>query len=307
MTAVRHFLKLTDLSLAEHAALYHRAVELKAQRRAGQTHATLAGKTLACIFEKASTRTRLSFEAAMLQLGGAAIVLDTATSQLGRGEPITDTARVTSGYVDAIMFRTFGDDRLAAFAQASRVPVINGLSDGGHPVQLLADLMTVRERLGSLTGRVVAWVGDGASNMARSWIEAAMMFEFELRIAAPSGFRISPKQLLAVRTHVRVIDSPVEAVRGADVINTDVWTSMGQEGETAARQDAFAGYCIDRALLAHAQPRAIVLHCLPAHRGEEIAAEVIDDPHLGAPIFDQAENRMHAQKALLELLLRGRD
>ncbi len=237
----------------------------------------------------------------MIQLGGHAIMLDTANSQLGRGEPIADTARVTSSYVDAIMFRTHGDDRLATFAAASHVPVINGLSDGGHPVQLLADLMTVRERLGALSGRIVAWIGDGASNMARSWIEAAMMFGFELRIAAPSGFRISPAEQLAVREHVHVSGSPVDAVKGADVVNTDVWISMGQESETTARREAFAGYRVDRALLAHAQARAIVLHCLPAHRGEEISAEVMDDPR-GA-IFEQAENRMHAQKALLELLL----
>ena len=299
----RDFLTLTDLTLAEHDRLYARAVELKAERRAGRVHTTLAGKTLACVFEKASTRTRLSFEAAIMQLGGHSIVLDAAGSQLGRGEPVADTARVTSSYVDVIMFRTFGDDRLAAFAAASRVPVINGLSDGGHPVQLLADLMTVRERLGPLTGRVVAWVGDGASNMARSWIEAALLFGFELRIAAPVGFRPLPKEVHAMRAHVHLASSPEEAVTGADVVNTDVWVSMGQEPETAGRHGAFAGYCVDRALLAHAQPGALVLHCLPAHRGEEIAAEVIDDPVLGAAIFEQAENRMHVQKALLELLL----
>jgi ornithine carbamoyltransferase len=305
-TPKRDFLTLTDLTLAEHEALYTRAVQLKADRRGGKVHTTLAGKTLACVFEKASTRTRLSFEAAMAQLGGTAIVLDAANSQIARGEPARDTARVTSSYVDGIMYRTFGDDRLHAFAAASRVPVINGLSDGGHPVQLLADLMTVRERLGSLTGRVVAWVGDGASNMARSWVEAAMLFGFELRIAAPSGFRIPPAEQVAAKARVSWTDSPVDAVRGADVVNTDVWTSMGQEGESAVRQDAFAGYCITRALLAGAANGAIVLHCLPAHRGEEIAADVIDDEALGAPIFDQAENRMHVQKALLEHLLRAR-
>jgi ornithine carbamoyltransferase len=305
-SGVKHFLTLTDLSVAEHDALYARAVQLKAERRAGKTHTTLAGKTLACVFEKASTRTRLSFDAAMAQLGGHAIILDAGSSQIARGEPPRDTARVASSYVDGIMYRTFGDDRLREFADASRVPVINGLSDGGHPVQLLADLMTVRERLGSLAGRVVAWVGDGASNMTRSWIEAAVMFGFELRISAPSGFRIPLAERAAVSKHVHYMDSPVEAVRGADVVNTDVWTSMGQEGETAARRDAFAGYCITRELLAHAQARAIVLHCLPAHRGEEIAADVIDDPQLGAPIFEEAENRLHAQKALLEHLLLAR-
>ena len=298
----KDFLKLTDLSVAEHEALYQRAAQLKAERQAGKVHGTLAGKTLCCVFEKASTRTRLSFEAAMLQLGGQSIVLDSANSQMARGEPITDTARVTSSYVDIIMFRTFGDDRLEAFARASSVPVINGLSDGGHPVQLLADLMTVRERLGSLQGRVVAWIGDGSSNMARSWVEAAELFGFELRIAAPESYRIPAKERRAAK-NVRWLSSPQEAVVGADVVTTDVWTSMGQEKESFARAAAFKGYCVDLPLFEAAAKNAIVLHCLPAHRGEEITAEVIDHPR--SAIFDEAENRMHVQKALLEKLLLG--
>lgn len=299
----KDFLKLMDLDVAQHDALFARAVQLKAERKAGKVHSTLAGKTLACVFEKASTRTRLSFEAAMLQLGGQSIVLDSANSQMARGEPITDTARVTSSYVDIIMFRTFGDDRLEAFAKASSVPVINGLSDGGHPVQLLADLMTVRERHpGPLSARKVAWVGDGSSNMARSWEEAAELFGFELRIAAPEGYRIPPKQRRSVK-NVRWLASPQEAVSGADVVTTDVWTSMGQEKESFARAAAFKGYCLDLALFESAAKDAIALHCLPAHRGEEITAEVIDHPR--SAIFDEAENRMHAQKALLELLLRA--
>jgi ornithine carbamoyltransferase len=244
------------------------------------------------VFEKASTRTRLSFEAGMLQLGGQAIVLDTKGSQLGRGEPIEDTARVTSRYVDAIMFRTFGDDRLRAFANAATVPVINGLSDGAHPVQLLADLMTVRERLGGVRGTTVAWLGDGASNMAASWVEAARLFGFALRIAAPPGYRLP-----GVPSH-----SVQDAVRGADVVSTDVWTSMGQEAESAQRMRDLDGYQLDAAALALAKPGAIVLHCLPAHRGEEITAEVLEGPQ--SAVWDEAENRMHAQKALLELLLR---
>jgi len=299
----RDFLKLTDLSLPEHEALYARAVQLKAERRAGKVHSTLAGKTLCCVFEKASTRTRLSFEAAMVQLGGTAIILDSATSQLGRGEPITDTARVTSSYVDAIMFRTFGDDRLEAFASASRVPVINGLSEGGHPVQLLADLMTVRERHGKLAGLQIAWVGDASSNMAFSWIEAAILFDFQLRIAAPEGYRPPPAMVKAARGRVTVTGSPQEAVRGAQVINTDVWTSMGQEKESAARLQALHGYCVDEALVQLGDASSIVLHCLPAHRGEEITAAVMEGPH--SAIWDEAENRMHAQKALLETLLLG--
>lgn len=297
----RDFLKLADLSLAEHGELYARAVQLKAERKAGRSHDTLKGKTLACVFEKASTRTRLSFEAAMQQLGGYVITLDSNVSQLGRGEPITDTARVTASYVDIIMFRTFGDERLEAFAKASTVPVINGLSDGAHPVQLLADLMTVRERLGSLNGRKVAWVGDGSSNMARSWVEAAGLFGFELRIAAPEGYRPPANEVKAAGGNVQVTASVKEAVSGADVVTTDVWTSMGQEKESAARLKAFQGYCLDLPLFETAASNAIVLHCLPAHRGEEITAEVIDHPR--SAIFEEAENRMHAQKALLEKLL----
>ncbi|MFL5321767.1 MAG: ornithine carbamoyltransferase, partial [Myxococcaceae bacterium] len=240
----RDFLKLSDLSVAEHGELYARAVQLKKERKSGRTHDTLTGKTLACIFEKASTRTRLSFEAAMVQMGGHAITLNSGDSQIARGEPISDTARVTSSYVDVIMFRTFGDDRLNAFAHASTVPVINGLSEGGHPVQLLADLMTVRERLGSLNGRKVAWVGDGSSNMALSWIEAAGLFGFELRIAAPENYRPPSASVKAANGNVHLTGSPDEAVKGADVVTTDVWTSMGQEKESFARAKAFQGYCV---------------------------------------------------------------
>lgn len=295
MTTKRDFLKLSDLSLDEHRWLQSRASALKARRARGIAETTLAGKSLLCLFEKASTRTRLSFEAAMQQLGGNATTLIAAESQIARGEPLSDTARVAGRYFDCIMFRTFGDDRLAEMARHSRVPVINGLSDGGHPVQLLADLMTVRERKGSLEGLTIAWVGDGASNMALSWIEASKLFGFELRIAAPAGYRAAGGAFFT--------GDPAEAVRGADAVNTDVWTSMGQEKETAARKQAFAGYCVDEALLAKAKPGAIVLHCLPAHRGEEITASALEGPQ--SAVWDQAENRMHAQKALLELLMLG--
>jgi ornithine carbamoyltransferase len=243
------------------------------------------------LFEKASTRTRISFEAAIGQLGGHAITLPMAESQLPRGETLEDTARVASRYVDVIMFRTHGDDRLQALARAATVPVINGLSDGGHPVQVLADLFTVQEKLGSIEGKTIAFVGDGASNMALSFLEAAPIFGFILRLAAPEGYRPPGARVVA----------PSEAVQGADVVVTDVWISMGQEKEAAARRKAFLGYCVDEKLLARADRQAIVLHCLPAHRGEEISAGVLDGPQ--SAVLDEAENRLHVQKALLEKLI----
>ena len=291
----RDFLKLSDFTPEEHAALFRRARELKEARRRGEVVSTLAGRTLLLLFEKHSTRTRLSFEAAIGQLGGTAITLPMQDSQISRGESLADTGAVASRYVDAIMYRTFGDERLRELARAATVPVINGLSDGGHPVQLLADLLTVEERLGSLPGKVVAWVGDGTSNMARSWIEAAQLFGFTLRISGPEAFR-PPRA-----SGFELVADPREAVRGADVVTTDVWISMGQEKEAAARRKAFAGYCVDDDLMARANPSAIVLHCLPAHRGEEISAAVIDGPQ--SAVLDEAENRLHAQKALLEALI----
>jgi ornithine carbamoyltransferase len=216
-------------------------------------------------------------------------------SQVTRGESLADTAAVASRYVDAIVYRTHGDDRLREVAANATVPVINGLSEGGHPVQLLADLFTVRERFGSIRGRTIAWVGDGASNMALSWIEAAPLFGFTLRICAPEGFRPAKAGIF------ELVEDPAQAVRGASVVTTDVWVSMGQEKEAAERKRAFAGYCVDEALLANAPPEAIVLHCLPAHRGEEISAAVLDGPR--SAVLDEAENRLHVQKALLEALL----
>jgi len=303
MTTKRDFLQLADLTRAELDQLFVRAAVLKADRRARKTHQTLAGRTLAVLLEKNSTRTRLSFEAAIHQLGGHAITLVPGESQIVRGEPIDDTARVIARYADAIVFRTFGDDRLLKLAGASSVPVINGLSAGGHPVQLLADLLTVIERHGSLEGRKVAWVGDGASNMAFSWIEAARIFGFELRIGAPKEY-VPPASFLATvgaGARVHVVNDPREAVQGADVVTTDVWTSMGQEAESAERLRVLGSYQLDAALLAKALPSAIVLHCLPAHRGEEITGEVIESPQ--SAIFDEAENRLHTSKALLELLI----
>jgi ornithine carbamoyltransferase len=245
------------------------------------------------LFEKASTRTRISFEAAIGQLGGHAVTLPMQDSQIARGETLEDTARVASRYVDAIMFRTHGDDRLRAFARAATVPVINGLSDGGHPVQVLADLFTVEERLGTVEGKTIAFVGDGASNMALSFFEAAPVFGFTLRLAAPQGYRPAGARVY----------TPTEAVQGADAVATDVWISMGQEKEAAARRQAFAGYMLDEKLMSRASPHAIVLHCLPAHRGEEISAGVLDGPQ--SAVLDEAENRLHVQKALLEFLILG--
>ncbi|HZH02486.1 MAG TPA: ornithine carbamoyltransferase [Myxococcaceae bacterium] len=293
----RDFLQLADFSLQEHRALLARAKELKARRRQRLLDETLKGRTLALVFEKPSTRTRVSFEAAMVQLGGSAIVIGGADSQISRGETIEDTARVISRYVDCIMFRTFGDDRLQAFARASSVPVINGLSNGAHPVQLLADLMTVEERLGSVEGKKVAFVGDAASNMALSWIEAGRLFGFEVVLGAPAPYRPAPDQLQGVK----VFDRASEAAAGADVIATDVWTSMGQEAEAKERLRRLDGFIVDEALVARAKPHCVVLHCLPAHRGEEISAGVIDAT--GSAVWDEAENRMHAQKALLEMLM----
>jgi ornithine carbamoyltransferase len=291
----RDYLRLSDFTDSEYAALFKRAAELKAARASGQIVRTLTAKTLLLLFEKNSTRTRLSFEAAIGQLGGTAITLPMQESQVSRGESLADTVAVASRYVDAIVFRTHGDDRLREAARSSTVPIINGLSDGGHPVQILADLLTVIEHFGSLRGRIVAWVGDGASNMALSWIEAAAIFGFTLRICAPEGFR-PPRGGIFEQ-----VNDPVAAVQGAHVVTTDVWVSMGQEKEAAERKRVFAAYCVNEDLVGRALPEAIVLHCLPAHRGEEITAGVLDGPR--SAVLDEAENRLHVQKALLEALL----
>lgn len=294
---IQHFLKLSDFDRPRLEKILERAAAHKAARKEGRYEPTLRGKTLVLLFEKSSTRTRVSFEAAIFQLGGSAISLPWAESQAARGEPLSDTARVLSGYADAIAFRTHGEERLLELAEAATVPVINALTDEGHPVQVLTDLFTVQERLGSLEGKKVAWVGDGASNMARSWAEAAAIFGMELSMASPAGFEL-PEPLR--HSGVRICESPEEAVRGAEVVSTDTWTSMGQEEERARRLAAFRGHTVDEKLLAHA-PSAIVLHCLPAVRGEEITAEVMEGPQ--SAIFQQAENRLHVQKALLEALL----
>jgi ornithine carbamoyltransferase len=298
---VKHFLKLRDLTAEDYRHLFTRAAELKSRRQYGELETSLAGKTIVLLMEKASTRTRLSFAAAAFQLGGHAIELAASTSQLARGEPLSDTARVVSGYADAVVMRTSADSRLAEFVRWSTIPVINGLTDSGHPVQVLTDLFTVQEALGSVKGRQIAFVGDGSGNMARSFLEAAPLFDFTFRLGAPEGFRPPPSEVDAAGSHLCLTADPGTAVDGADVVVTDVWTSMGQEAEAAARLRAFQSFTVDAALMARAKPEAIVLHCLPAHRGEEITAQVLEGPQ--SRVFPEAENRMHVQKALLELLL----
>ncbi len=298
--SVRHFLSLTDFSPQELVALIRRGIELKDLRNKGVLLEPLKNRVLGMIFEKASTRTRLSFEAGMIQLGGQAIFLSPRDTQLGRGEPISDTAIVMSRMLDAVMIRTYAHSTLTDFAAHSTVPVINGLSDDLHPCQLLADMQTFREARGNIAGKTVAWVGDG-NNMCNTYLEAAVQFDFQLNIACPEGYEPKAEFLALAGDRARIIRDPLEAVRGAHLVSTDVWTSMGQEEEMAIRQKAFAPYQVTRELLDAADPSVIFLHCLPAHRGEEISHDLLDDPRSLA--WDQAENRLHAQKALLELLV----
>ncbi len=296
----RHFLSLFDLSPEEIRAILARAVTLKKIQSLGERHEPLRGKTLGMIFEKSSTRTRVSFEAGMTQLGGHAIFLSPRDTQLGRGEPIEDSARVLSRMVDVVMIRTFEHEKLTRFAGHSHVPVINGLSDDLHPCQLLADMQTFFEHRGDIQGKVVAWVGDG-NNMCQSYMEAAVQLDFQLHIAAPPGYQPDAVMLDRCAGHCRLFSDPVEAVRGADLVVTDVWASMGQEDEQAQRLKVFANFQVNDVLMAKAGEQALFMHCLPAHRGEEVAASVIDRPD--TVVWDEAENRLHAQKALLEFLL----
>lgn len=291
------FLSLLDLSPAQLLTLIERAQSLKSDRR---RHRPFVGKTLAMIFTKASTRTRVSFEAAMAQLGGHALFLSPDDTQLGRGEPIEDTARVVGRMCDGVMIRNDSHADQLAFAAESQAPVINGLSDLLHPCQLLADVLTIVEHKGYVDGLSVAWVGDG-NNVCHSFIHAALQFGFDLRIAAPEGYGPDADVLASAGTSASRVDSPAAACDGADVVVTDVWASMGQETEQQQREQAFAGYQVDSGLMAKAKPDALFMHCLPAHRGEEVTAAVIDGPQ--SVVWDEAENRLHAQKALLELLL----
>ncbi|MDX1487219.1 MAG: ornithine carbamoyltransferase [Acidiferrobacterales bacterium] len=297
---LRHFLTLLDLDREELIQLLQRAIALKAAMRKGQQHAPLRGKVLAMIFDKSSTRTRVSFEAGMAQLGGTSMFLSPRDMQLGRGEPIEDTARVLSRMVDAVVIRTHAHATIQRFAAHATVPVINALTDIYHPCQLLADLQTYVEKRGDISGKAVAWVGDG-NNVCHSWINAAYLMDFTLRIATPKGYEPDVKLLDRSRDCIVLTQNPQEAVRGADVVVTDTWASMGQEDEKTKRERDFAGFLVDEGLMGLARPDALFMHCLPAYRGYEVTAEVIDGPQ--SVVWDEAENRLHSQKALLELLL----
>jgi ornithine carbamoyltransferase len=302
MQNVRHFLTLTDFSPAELHALIGRAMQLKAAWKRGEVYEPLKNRTLAMIFEKSSTRTRVSFEAGMAQLGGHALFLSPNDTQLGRGEPIEDSARVISRMVDVVMIRTFEQAKVQRFAEFSRVPVINALTDEYHPCQLLADMMTWMEHRGLPNGKTVAWVGDG-NNMCHSWMDAAKLFGFHLNVACPEGYDPVDDVKAMNAGFVSYFRDPKEAVKGVEVVVTDTWASMGQEAEKKAREQAFQGYQVDDAMMQLAAPDAIFMHCLPAYRGMEVTNEVMEGAQ--SVIWDEAENRLHAQKALLEILVCG--
>ena len=299
----KDFLALTDWSRDELDQIFELTRDLKAKQQRGEEHHLLKGKTLGMIFEKSSTRTRVSFEVGMYQLGGHALFLHSGTTQLGRGEPIKDTARVMSRYVDGIMIRTFSQAGVEELARWSDIPIINGLTDSYHPCQIMADLFTVIEHKGGYQNLTYCWIGDG-NNMAHSWINAAAVFGFELRVATPKGYE--PDAAVVARAkelgaNVLYTHDPLEAARGAQVLNTDVWASMGQEAEQKERERAFVGFQLNDEVVAAAAPDCIVLHCLPAHRGEEITDAVIEGPH--SVVFDEAENRLHVQKAIMATLM----
>ncbi|MGQ0657635.1 MAG: ornithine carbamoyltransferase [Chromatiales bacterium] len=296
---VRHFLTLLDLSPEELVNLIERGIELKAMRRAGRVHEPLKNRVLAMVFEKSSTRTRVSFEAAMAEFGGHAIFLSPRDTQLGRGEPIEDTARVLSRMADAIMVRTYEHEKVERLADFATVPVINGLTDLHHPCQLLADMQTYHEHRGLIRGKTVTWIGDG-NNMCHSYIHAALQYDFVLRVAAPEGYDPEP-DVLVEGGRVEVLRDPVRAAADADLVVTDVWASMGQEEEARARREAFANFQVNERVMASAKAHALFMHCLPAHRGEEVSAGVLESAQ--SVVWDEAGNRLHAQKALLEFLV----
>jgi ornithine carbamoyltransferase len=299
----KDFLCLTDWSRSDLDAIFVLAGDLKRRHKSGEAHRLLAGKTLGMIFEKSSTRTRVSFEAGMVHLGGHALFLASGTTQMGRGEPIKDTARCLARYVDGVMIRTYSQQVVEEFAGYSEVPVINGLTDLYHPCQLMADLFTVIEHKGGYTGLRYGWIGDG-NNMANSWINAAAVFGFELHVATPHGYEPDATvrdRAARMGARIHYSNDPFEAARGADVLNTDVWASMGQEAEQQQRVRDFRDFQINMEVVGAAAPECIVLHCLPAHRGEEITDEVIESRH--AVIFDEAENRLHVQKAIMATLM----
>jgi ornithine carbamoyltransferase len=308
---MKHYLQFNDLSADEYQHIFARAVEIKRKFKAYEKYHPLADRTLAMIFEKASTRTRVSFEAGMYQLGGSVVHLTTEGSQLGRAEPIEDSAKVISRMVDIVMIRTYEQTKIEAFAAHSRVPVINGLTNEFHPCQIMADIFTYEEQRGSIKGKTVAWVGDG-NNMANTWLQAAAILGFKVNVSTPRGYEIDPKLLGSLglsqkknsASSYQFYSNPHEACKGAHLVTTDVWTSMGFEAENAARKVAFNDWCVSKAMMQSAQSDALFMHCLPAHRGEEVAAEVIEGPQ--SVVWDEAENRMHVQKALMEYLLLGK-
>ena len=303
-TLLKHYLRFSDLRAEEYAYLFERVAIIKRRFKNYEKYTPLVDRTLAMIFEKASTRTRVSFEAGMYQMGGSVVNLTTGDTHLGRAEPVEDTARVISRMVDLVMIRTYEQAKIEAFAAHSRVPVINGLTNEYHPCQILADVFTCIEQRGAMRGKIVAWVGDG-NNMAATWLQAADVLGFTLHVSTPTGYEVDPVAAGVERSDcLKTFRDPIDACRNADVVTTDVWTSMGFEAENAERRLAFANWCVDAEMMAAARPDALFMHCLPAHRGEEVAAGVIDGPQ--SVVWDEAENRLHVQKALMEFLLLGR-
>ena len=304
MSLIKHYLQFKDLRAEEYAYLFERAAKIKKRFKNYEKYTPLVDRTLAMIFEKASTRTRVSFEAGMYQMGGSVVHLTTGDSHLGRAEPVEDTAKVISRMVDIVMIRTFEQAKLDAFAANSRVPVINGLTNEYHPCQILADIFTFLEHRGEIKGKVVAWVGDG-NNMANTWLQASEILGFKVHVSTPGGYEVD-QSIAGIRSSesYKVFKDPMQACEGADLVTTDVWTSMGFEAENDVRKKAFADWCVDSDMMRAAKPDALFMHCLPAHRGEEVMADVIDGPQ--SVVWDEAENRMHAQKALMEYLLLGR-
>ncbi len=301
---LKHFLQFSDFSREEYGYLFERARWIKQEFKQYRQYWPLTDRTLAMIFDKNSTRTRLSFEAGMHQLGGAAIYLSTRDTQLGRGEPVEDAARVISRMVDIIMIRTYEHDIVKRFAENSRVPVINGLTDKYHPCQIMSDIFTYTEYRGNIAGKTVAWIGD-ANNMCNTWLQAAEIFDFKVHVSTPPGYDIHPEHIGLMGTaHFEKFSDPHKAVAGTDLVTTDVWTSMGFEAEAEQRKNDFSEFCVDAEMMSLAKKDALFMHCLPAHRGEEVSAEVLDGPQ--SVVWDEAENRLHTQKALMEYLLLGK-